>query len=238
MTTVPPIGTAEETVQGCFRNQPATTARSVAYALFSQLVASPHESGHDSSAGSEHVLLPPEDLSQTLSRLEEALPFDSSLGELAAAAAEITTADGERLAKLYSSLFEVGSEGPPVALREGWVEGVESSVREEIVRFYDFFGYELAPESSWAPDHLAVELEFMHFLTFAEQQAEDRGVALSFQLAQLDFLERHPLKWLPRVLSGIRANCDDAYLGRLFETLGVFLQQDHSWQSRSLEREI
>ena len=227
-----------EPSEASFRGERPTTARSVAYALFSRLVTSPSQALRGAGGSSEPVLLPPEDLRQISIWLRHDLPFDPELEDLAAAAEAIGPEDGRRLAQAYGSLFEVGSAGPPVPLREGWAEGIESSAREEVVRFYDFFGYELAAESSWEADHLAVELEFMHFLIYAEQQASRPEVALSYQLAQIDFIDRHLWQWLPTVIRGVEAKSQDVFLRALFSSLGRFVEHDYGWQAQSLGREV
>ena len=74
----------------------------------------------------------------------------------------------EDLKREYSGLFEVGSDGPPVPIREDLHRNQPAKVKESIVRFYDYFGYGLSEKFQWAPDHLSVELEFMHFLCYQE----------------------------------------------------------------------
>jgi len=64
-------------------------------------------------------------------------------------------------------------------------------VFEELMRFYSFFGLQRG-EGAEMPDHLSVELEFMHYLTHLESQAtlEPEGLD-SLHRAQRDFLQRH-----------------------------------------------
>ena len=82
-----------------------TAARSAAYALFSRLVTSPHD------LSSEGDGLPPSDIGAVLHEMEESLPYSIDFSSLAAVASVLTEADGPRLARAYSALFEVGSEG-------------------------------------------------------------------------------------------------------------------------------
>lgn len=64
-------------------------------------------------------------------------------------------------------------------------------VYEELMRFYHFFELDRSPDAE-LPDHLTVELEFMHFLTHLEQKALGRGDDISpIRKAQKDFLDRH-----------------------------------------------
>ena len=125
--------------------------RSGAYSLFSQLVASPFD------APSVTAALPPVDLAEAAEKLREQLPYELDLEPLATAAAGLGEADAERLATAYSGLFEVGSSGAPIPLREEHANASAEKAKEETLRFYDFFGYTLADERQWAPDHLSVQ---------------------------------------------------------------------------------
>ena len=80
------------------------------------------------------------------------------------------------------------------------------SLFEELVRFYAHFGLarELRAE---LPDHLTVELEFMHFLCWLEHGASARGADVAgLRRAQRDFLARH----LRRLAVGLAARCESA----------------------------
>jgi DMSO reductase family type II enzyme chaperone len=77
-------------------------------------------------------------------------------------------------------------------------------VMEDLLRFYEHFGLALSLERRELPDHLTVELEFLHYLTFKEVAALTRGLDPSpYRRAQRDFLERHPTRWLPRLRAKI-----------------------------------
>jgi len=210
----------------------AAPARSAAYPLFSQLVGSPNEPLEAPWA------LPPADLEETARALAAALPYPFELSPLAAAAARLGDGAAERLAAVYGACFEVGSDGPPIPLREALLPTAPPPTREEVVRFYSFFGYRLHEQVQWAPDHLAVELEFMHYLCHRESGAADGAEALSFRLAQRDFLARHPGAWVPGVRRGVTELAkDDPYYPALFAALESFLERDRAWQERTLAEE-
>ena len=97
----------------------------------------------------------------------------------------------------YNRLFEVGSMGgPPCPLFGGHWERDRMRVMEELIRFYNYFGLSLTPGQ--LPDHITVEMEFMHFLTFKEAEAlQENREQDSYQRAQRDFLDRHLGKWVP-----------------------------------------
>ncbi len=78
-----------------------------------------------------------------------------------------------------------------------------STLLEELLRFYAFFGLSRQGASE-LPDHLTVQLEFMHFLTFLEQRGALAGRPVEgLRRAQRDFLSRH----LSRLTRGIASRC-------------------------------
>lgn len=80
-----------------------------------------------------------------------------------------------------------------------------SQLFEELVRFYAHFGL-ARRESAELPDHVGVELEFMHFLTAREAAAAARGEDVGgLRLAQRDFLARHLGRLAAAIARGVRA---------------------------------
>ncbi len=198
--------------------QPALTAalRCQCYAAWSELIASPHD-----------VQVRPA-LTDRLSAAGQ-LPWAAALPELIVA---YLAADPVQLKAEYSGLFEVGSDGPPVPIREDLQTGQKGGTREDIVRFYDYFGYRLGDRFAWAPDHLSVELEFMHYLCYHETlEDSDR---LSFQLAQFDFAERHLQKWLPRLAAAAQAAAPDGYYSSVLVAVRDFVAADVGWQASTI----
>lgn len=93
----------------------------------------------------------------------------------------------------YASAFEAGL--PKVSLREAnYIRDGEKILFEDLFRFYDHFGLDTSSGRlrEW-PDHIAVELEFMQYLTWLEADAGDGKAAL--RRAQRDFLTRHLGHW-------------------------------------------
>ncbi len=196
-------------------------ARSMMYALFSDIASSPFDT--EPAVAGEPV---------ELAGLP--LPYAFQLPALEALLDEWRATGRDQLKREYSGLFEVGSDGPPVPIREDLHRNQPAGVREDIVRFYDFFGYGLAEKFAWAPDHLSVELEFMHYLVYREAE-NAAGEALSFQLAQHDFAERHLVNWVPELAARIAAQNPDALYGKLIAAMSDFLQQDFAWQQSTIQ---
>lgn len=206
----------------------ATQARSLAYALFSQLTASPRE------ALAADDRLPPLHRIDRMMQLEAALPYRVDFSELRRVARALTDTEVEQLARQYAALFEIGSDGPPVPIREGLADGHPPPMREEVARFYDFFGYTLREPYQWQFDHLSVQLEFMHFLIYNEDHSTNIEQARSYQLGQRDFLQRHILAWYDQLHSGVVQHATTDYYKSLFAVLGQFLREDLAWQQARL----
>ena len=102
----------------------------------------------------------------------------------------------------YLRLFEVGIPAAPCPLYES-AYGPSDRRREvmgELVRFYNHFGLSLGGKARELPDHLRVELEFLHYLTFLEaQRVQEVRVVESIRRAQADFLRRHLACWTPQL---------------------------------------
>jgi DMSO reductase family type II enzyme chaperone len=194
--------------------------RCVMYAVFSDIAASPFDA--EPAVAGEPVDIAALQLPYTLTNLESLLQ-------------EWRDTDKEILKREYSGLFEVGSSGPPVPIREDLHLNQPAGVREDIVRFYEFFGYGLEENFAWSPDHLSIELEFMHFLCFQEVEMSNKeGDALSFQLAQSDFSERHLVNWVSGLAARIIQQQPDSIYGRLIAVMSEFLVKDFEWQAGTI----
>lgn len=105
--------------------------------------------------------------------------------------------EGDALAVEYTRLFDAGGTAP-CPLYGGAYGGARMKTMEEAVRFYDHFGLTLAEAPRELPDHLATELEFLHFLAFREAEALVGGGEVDpWRRAQRDFIARHPGRWVP-----------------------------------------
>jgi len=215
---------SERTINSSRNGGATASGRCILYAVFSDLAASPFDA--EPAVASELVDIGALELPYELSGLEALLH-------------EWRGTDIDGLKRQYSGLFEVGSNGPPVPIREDLHRNQPAGVREDIVRFYEFFGYGLEEKFAWAPDHLSVELEFMHFLCFREAQSleknEDIADAVSYQLAQSDFAERHLCNWVSELAEKILQQQPDVLYGRLFAAMSQFLVKDYEWQQSTID---
>ena len=194
-------------------------ARCICYAAVSELACSPHD------------VDPRPALRDKIGNLG-GLEYSQSLDGLLTEFVEI---DLEQLKREYSGLFEVGSDGPPCPIREDLQTGQRGGTREDIVRFYNYFNYKLGDDFAWAPDHLSVELEFMHYLCYREASAEDDQT--SFQFAQIDFSERHLVRWVPEFARDVAATAEHSMYSRVIPIINDFLMADFAWQGKTVYTE-
>ena len=190
--------------------------RSQGYELFSLLLSSPHDldtksklNGIPSTTG---------------------LPYSLDLSDLMN---EFTNQDLGELKKQYSGLFEIGNDGPPAPIREDLFLLQPAGLREDLIRFYDYFGYTLGEKYEWQMDHLSIELEFIYFLCVQEHNiTEDR---LSYQLAQLDFSARHLNNWIPNFQNTLKRISPDDLYTKIVVELSKFIENDIEWQLGTID---
>jgi len=150
------------------------------------------------------------------------------------------TADFEEFCAEYVRLFDVGSVRgkPPCPLYGGeYALRPRLDVMEELVRFYGFFDLALSEQDRELPDHLSVELEFLHYLAFRESDALDRGVdPSSYQRAQADFIERHAGQWLPIMLGKLETQTPLPFFAGLVSLTTDLLRADLGYLRSTLRR--
>jgi DMSO reductase family type II enzyme chaperone len=127
----------------------------------------------------------------------------------------------------YIRLFDVGTPRPPCPLYGGEYKKGRKGIMEELIRFYNYFGLRPSPRSRDMPDHITIELEFMHFLTFREvtvlHHRQDRA---SYLRAERDFLERHLCAWVPRLVERLRRQQPHPFYAALASLAEAFLAAD------------
>ncbi len=79
---------------------------------------------------------------------------------------------------------------------------IESGGENKALQFYDRFNFIVEKDKArvLSPDHIGVELEFVHKLIEAERKAledKDENAANEFLAFQLEFLETHLIPWAP-----------------------------------------
>jgi TorA maturation chaperone TorD len=80
-----------------------------------------------------------------------------------------------------------------------------------------------------APDHIAIELEFMYFLVFKEVEAigdSDSGSAAGYLEKQKAFLETHLGSWMSEFADGVEANAQTEFYKNLARITKTFVKKD------------
>ena len=202
--------------------------RSAMYALCSEAVGSPFQLKEGASLATTVA---------ELVELEDALPFQVDLSDLALAELDKQLNDIQRCRRQYSGLFEVGDRGPPLAIRQSLAMDRDTGVKERLVRFYDFFDYAVTEAHAWASDHLAVELEFMHWLCLREAQLTDSDKRSSVQFAQRDFLTAHVVNWLPGLADKVAHMAPSGPYKQIFASVAALATADLAYREAGLPAE-
>ncbi len=184
-------------------------------------------------AGSYHV--PDESAFDNLSVLAACLEaLDSAAAaHLTKMLAEISAKkDIDFLAVDYARLF-VGPytlQAPPygsVYLEdERRVMGASTA---DVQKRYRAAGLEVSADFKDAPDHIAAELEFMHYLIFKAMEAISRpngSRAVAYLEQQQSFLENHLGCWGPVLAANMVANAETAFYRNLGRATAAYLQED------------
>lgn len=127
----------------------------------------------------------------------------------------------------YTSFFDNCKGRPPVSLHEKDYSRVDAKQNwEELIRFYEHFGlrYDFEGSKEW-PDHVGIELEFLHYLTFLETGSPDESAEI-YAAAEGDFLERHLAKWVPQFADKLAGQTEDSPYGALARVLAQFIEAE------------
>jgi DMSO reductase family type II enzyme chaperone len=151
------------------------------------------------------------------------IPFEVAVEEGALCGQLLKDVSLEDFEAEFVRILDAGPGGPPCPLYEGKYAGNRMGNMEELVRFYNNFGLSVAEaQEREIPDHITTELEFMHYLTFKEVLALQRNEDPSpYAFAEIDFLKRHPAKWLPQLHQKIQ-KVTSAKIPKMCEPAVVF----------------
>jgi len=188
----------------------AALSRSSLYALLARALAFPQPEFHQETVSGQ--------FRQRIAEGLEGLPYRLTMGPSRDWHA---TSDYEAFQSEYIRLFEVGPRGHALCpLYSGHYASDRLHTMEELVRFYNYFGLRITP--GLMPDHVTVELEFMHYLAHQEAQArETGGDKESYVRAQRDFVERHLHGWWPLAVAATQGQRPQ----RFYRSLAALLQR-------------
>jgi TorA maturation chaperone TorD len=129
-------------------------------------------------------------------------------------------------AKLFVGPFEL--HAPPygsVYLEDAKMLMGNTTV--EVMKMYEQAGLSLNDENRDAPDHIAIELEFMHYLASKEVQAlksGDADEALDFLQMQHVFLDKYLSPWIEPFCDKIYESSESDFYKLLSMCLSIFMK--------------
>jgi len=109
-------------------------------------------------------------------------------------------------------------------LEDGRMMG-ESTV--DVRNWYEKLGLDVVIND--APDHIAMELEFMYYLAAKQIQATQEGNLQEIQLHRQEqrlFLCSHLTRWLPEFAKNVQENAQTEFYKELARLTEVFVQKD------------
>ncbi|QDX80741.1 hypothetical protein B9N43_05470 [Denitratisoma sp. DHT3] len=213
---------SQESIQAAPASPPAgaDASRSLAYAAFATAFAYPDREGLEAIRSG--VLA--DALRQLLGLLVPRLEEDTDWAALRDAGP-----DDDALQVDFTRLFDAGPDGPDCPMNGSHYGGGETEAKEELVRFYNFFGLSLADGQQEEPDHLITELEFLHYLSYQEAQLIAAGESADGLLrAQRDFIARHPGAWVPAMRQKLVKKNAMRFFPALTELLARFLRAEET----------
>lgn len=124
----------------------------------------------------------------------------------------------------------ISRECPPYETEYGSAHVFQQSqMLGDIAGFYRAFGLEVSEQAKERLDHIAIELEFMSFLTFKEAYAlaHDGEERVSIcRDAQRIFLEEHLARWAPLFARRLRRKAAEGFYRDLAAVLETFLSAE------------
>jgi len=180
---------------------------------------------------STHYYLPEENTFETLAGLEEALGRvcveaakhvpnmreDTELGQLTLDYSRLFVGPFELHAAPYGSVY---------LEPERKVMG-DSTI--DVRNRYKEVGLDLSRSLKEAPDHIAIELEFMYYLIFKEIESIAKNElenAMDYLRRQKEFLEDHLGAWVPEFADDVVKNASTDFYRSLAGATKVFVQKD------------
>ncbi len=99
-------------------------------------------------------------------------------------------------------------------------------------------GLEITPGSGDLPDHIAVELEFMYYLSSREVeawQAQERDNALLWQSRQRAFVQEHMARWVPAFSAAVIRSTQVDFYRALARLTQAFIEREASAANREVQ---
>lgn len=200
--------------------------RSAAYAFLAEAFAYPTRGTRGRLL--RHAVLLSKDLARG-GAAGEAAPLTESLIR---AARQIRTTSLDQHTHDHVALFghSAGGGCPPYETEYGPASDVIApNCLADLAGFYRAFGLAVAPDAAERPDHVTIECEFLHYLTFKEAHARRRRLAEPLAVvreAQRQFLQGHFARWTPVFARQLQRLGEGSFYGDVGDFLSRFVASE------------
>lgn len=109
----------------------------------------------------------------------------------------------------------------------------------DVFRRYREIGLMVTKNLKNPPDHITVELEFLHFLIVKELEAINNGDVIELNISltnQHAFLDRHLCSWLSEFTNNVASNARSSFYQNLAKATEVFVIDDYQNVSSMLNQ--
>ncbi|MDK9715160.1 MAG: molecular chaperone TorD family protein [Sulfuritalea sp.] len=162
--------------------------------------------------------------------------IDSGLAESARKlGAAFVAQDLETLLVDYTALFIGPSQPRAMPYASFWLTD-DQSMRHEatmgVLDFYEQGGFEVSEELHELPDHVAVELEFLYALIFAQNQVQPEGDAEDAAAASAlhrRFASEHMSTWIGPFAAAVGSGAETAFYRELAALTERFVRLEAAW---------
>ena len=184
---------------------------------------------------SDCFFLPDPGLSEKLQNLEfnmtnvceTAVPFIQNMRKEFKAGANLEPLEVD-FAKLFVGPYKLAAAPYGSVYLEGERKMMGNSTIDAKNRYQEA-GLDTAINFKDAPDHIAVELEFMHFLIFKEMEAIDLGddnIIITYLLYQQSFLNDHLGAWVSEFTDKVTNNARTSFYQNLARATEAFVKDN------------
>jgi TorA maturation chaperone TorD len=173
-----------------------------------------------------------------LSNLSE-MEFNGALGYFKSFS-ESLNGNIDGLGREYSRLFIIPDKKYYVTPYESvYLTGLLSQAPTvQVKRIYDKNGLEISSDFDDFPDHIGIELEYMHYLCKREAESwgsNDEENIIKYLNDEKEFLEKHLGVWVENLSEKILKNSENDFYKGVAELLTAFIEYDKRIISDNLQ---
>jgi len=99
---------------------------------------------------------------------------------------------------------------------------------DEVVRFYEYYGLKTSADGP-SVDHVVTQCDFLQFLTYKEAASASDRLRGSFRRAQLDFLDRQFMRWVPSLAGRVADEGSSPFHTWATAALARYAAADHAY---------